>query len=161
MAAAAPGPRLYCPRRPERTLLYRALADSFERFLGVYEKRFEPTHGYLRRAVAPAVYRYLDCGIFAHGAARAHCAECGHDVLIASIALGILSAGARLFEGLYIALWCVGPFQRTPPVDFAGVTPEGAASLVPLVYLGIGAALLVWALGVEVRRRLTGEARFA
>ena len=83
MAAAAPGPRLYCPRRPERTLLYRALADSFERFLGVYEKRFEPTHGYLRRAVAPAVYRYLDCGIFAHGAARAHCAECGHDVLIA------------------------------------------------------------------------------
>ena len=77
-----------------------------------------------------------------------------------AIALGILSAGARLFEGLYIALWYVGPFQRTPPVDFAGVTPEGAASLVPLVYLGIGAALLVWALGVEVRRRLTGEARF-
>lgn len=64
-------------------MLYRALADSFERFLGVYEKRFEPTHGYLRRAVAPAVYRYLDCGIFAHGAARARCAECGHDGLIA------------------------------------------------------------------------------
>ena len=83
MAAAAPGPRLYRPRRPERTLLYRALASQFERFLGVYEERFEPTHGYLRRSVERAVYRYLDCGIFAHGAARAHCAECGHDFLIA------------------------------------------------------------------------------
>ncbi len=83
MATAAPGPRLYRSRRPERTLLYRALADQFERFLGVFEERFEPTHGYLRRSVAPAVYRYLDCGIFAHGAARAHCVECGHDVLIA------------------------------------------------------------------------------
>ncbi len=83
MATAAPGPRLYRSRRPERTVLYRALADQFERFLGVYEERFEPTHGYLRRAVAPAVYRCLDRGIFAHGAARAHCAECGHDVLIA------------------------------------------------------------------------------
>ena len=83
MVNAAPGPRLYRPRRPGRTVLYRALADQFERFLGVYEERFEPTHGYLRRSVAPAVYRYLDCGIVAHGAARAHCAECGHDALIA------------------------------------------------------------------------------
>jgi len=64
MATAAPGPRLYRSRRPERTLLYRALADQFERFLGVYEERFEPTHGFLRRSVAPAVYRYLDCGSY-------------------------------------------------------------------------------------------------
>jgi hypothetical protein len=83
MATAAPGPRLYRSRRPERTLLYRALADQFERFLAVYEGRFERTHGFLRRSVEKAVYRYLDCGIFAHGAARAHCAECGHDVPIA------------------------------------------------------------------------------
>ncbi|MEO8196039.1 MAG: transposase zinc-binding domain-containing protein [Thermoanaerobaculia bacterium] len=83
MATTAPGPQLYRSRRPERTLLYRALAVQFERFLGAYEERFEPTHGYLRRAIEPAVYRYLDCGIFAHGAARAHCAECGHDALIA------------------------------------------------------------------------------
>ncbi|HNU83997.1 MAG TPA: transposase [Thermoanaerobaculia bacterium] len=83
MAAAAAGPRLYRPRRPERTVLYRALAAEFERFLGVYEDRFERTHGYFRRAVEKAVYRYLDCGIFAHGVARAHCSECGHDVLVA------------------------------------------------------------------------------
>ena len=55
MATAVPGPRLYRPRRPERTLLYRALADQFEHFLGVYEERFEPTHGYLRHCVEGAV----------------------------------------------------------------------------------------------------------
>ncbi|MGH9362139.1 MAG: transposase zinc-binding domain-containing protein, partial [Thermoanaerobaculia bacterium] len=83
MATAAPGPWPYRPRQPERTVLYRALAHHFERFLQVYEERFEPTHGYLRRSVESAVYRYLDCGIFAHGVARAHCAECGHHLLIA------------------------------------------------------------------------------
>ena len=64
-------------------MLYRALAQHFERFLQVYEERFERTHGYLRRCIQTAVYRYLDCGIFAHGVARAHCEACGHDFLIA------------------------------------------------------------------------------
>ena len=41
-----------------------------------------------RRARAPAVTerelgRYLDCGIPVHGCARARCADCGHDFLIA------------------------------------------------------------------------------
>lgn len=83
MAAAASGSRLYRPRRPERALLYRALADPFERFLAVCEERLERAHGFLRRSVEKAVDKYLDCGIFAQGAARAHCAECAHDLLIA------------------------------------------------------------------------------
>jgi hypothetical protein len=83
MATVAPGPRLYRSRRPKGTLLYRAPADQFEHFLGAYEERFEPTQGYLRCSVEPVDYRYLDCGIFAQGAARAHRAECGHDALIA------------------------------------------------------------------------------
>lgn len=32
-------------------------------------------------APGPRLCRDLDCGIFARGAARAHCAECGHDAL--------------------------------------------------------------------------------
>lgn len=77
-----------------------------------------------------------------------------------AVALGVLSAGPRLFEGLYIALWYVGPFQRTPVVDFAGVTGADSARAVPFVFVAIGAALLVWALALELRRRSTGEARF-
>ncbi len=64
LSATASSARVYRPRRPERTVLYRALAQHFERFLHVYGERFLHTHGYLRGCVEPAVHRYLDCGIF-------------------------------------------------------------------------------------------------
>lgn len=68
--AAAASTRVYRPRHPERTVLYRALTHHFEHFLRGYEERFLATHGYLRSCVEPAVHRYLDCGIFDQGIAR-------------------------------------------------------------------------------------------
>ncbi len=125
MATAAPGPGLYRSRRPERTLLYRALANQFERFLGVYEERFEPTHGYLRRSLAPAVYRYLDCGIFAHGAARAHCAECGHDVLIAfSCKLRCLCPSCHQKRELLWAEWASELLAEVPHRQVVFTVPK-------------------------------------
>ena len=44
--AGTAGP--YRPRHPERTVLYRVLAQHFERFVQVYDERFAPT-----RASAP------------------------------------------------------------------------------------------------------------
>jgi len=41
--------RIYRSHRPESTVLYRALAHHFERFLLVYEEQFQERHGYLRR----------------------------------------------------------------------------------------------------------------
>jgi hypothetical protein len=38
MATASAGP--YRPRYPERTVLYRVLAQHFERFVQVYDERF-------------------------------------------------------------------------------------------------------------------------
>ncbi len=73
----------YRPRRPERTVLYRVLAQHFERFVQVYDERFAPTHGPLTQGAQEAVYRYLDCGIFANGFARVRCGECGHDFFVA------------------------------------------------------------------------------
>ncbi len=73
--ATASSPRVYRPRRPERTVLYRSLALHFEHFVQVYEERFLHTHGYLRGYVEPAVHRYLDCGIFDQGVARVRCKE--------------------------------------------------------------------------------------
>ena len=67
---------------------------------------------------------------------------------------GAMACNCSICQRKGSLLWFV------PRAQLQLLTPEGAASLVPLVYLGIGAALLVWALGVEVRRRLTGEARF-
>jgi len=75
--------QIYRPRHPERTVLYRALAYHFERFLLGYEERFEASHGYLRRCVEPAIHRHLDCGIFDHGVARVRCPDCRHEFLVA------------------------------------------------------------------------------
>ncbi len=45
IARASSSSRVYRRRRPERTLLYRALAHHFEPFLLVYEERFQHRHG--------------------------------------------------------------------------------------------------------------------
>jgi hypothetical protein len=81
--AAITSAQTYRPRHPERSVLYRALAHHFERFLLVYEDRFQDGRGYLRRCVEPAIHRYLDCGIFDQGAARVRCPDCRHEFLVA------------------------------------------------------------------------------
>ena len=53
---------VYCPRHPERTVLYRVLFHYFDRFLSEYESRFEKGYGFLRPIVKEVVERYLDCG---------------------------------------------------------------------------------------------------
>ena len=72
--------RLYRRRAPEKTVLYRALAQHFETFFLVYEERFEKTFGYMRTIVRDTVYRFLDCGILESGFARARCTGCGYEV---------------------------------------------------------------------------------
>ena len=61
--ASLPHSVTYRPRCPERTVLYRVLAQHFERFVQVYDERFAPTHGPLSQGAQEAVYRYLDCRI--------------------------------------------------------------------------------------------------
>ena len=71
-------PGIYRPRHPERTALYRVLFHNFDRFLTVYESRFEKECGYLR----PVVERYLDCGNPRSGFARIHCPDCHGEHLL-------------------------------------------------------------------------------
>ncbi|MGB6336602.1 MAG: transposase zinc-binding domain-containing protein, partial [Thermoanaerobaculia bacterium] len=98
--------RVYRARRPERTVLYRALAHHFDRFLLVYEERFQATHGYLRHCVEPAVHRYLDCGIFDQGVARIRCPDCRHEFLVAfSCRLRALCPSCHQKRELLWAAW--------------------------------------------------------
>jgi len=77
---AAPGTRCYQRRRPERTLWYRTVQTHFETWLECSSQHFEDTPpAYVERAFR----RYLECGILAHGFARAYCDECKLDFLIA------------------------------------------------------------------------------
>jgi hypothetical protein len=77
----ASGATPYRRRRPERTLLYRTVQTHFETWLALRRGEFDDADvvpGYVEREFR----RYLECGILAHGFARARCAQCGHDFLI-------------------------------------------------------------------------------
>jgi len=79
-------PKLYNPRHPERTLLYQTVAQHYETWLelastGQFDGQGDcPTPKlYVRQAFG----KCLECGIFAHGFARARCDDCGHDYFVA------------------------------------------------------------------------------
>ena len=68
---AHPGskPKLYNPRYPERSLLYRTIAEHFETWLelasaGQFDGQGD--HHTVRSYVRQAFRKYLECGIFAH-----------------------------------------------------------------------------------------------
>ena len=79
-ACASPRSAVNRRRQPARTLLYRTVQTHLATWLTLQEGG--------AGASAPATTerelgRYLDCGILVHGFARARCAACGHDFLIA------------------------------------------------------------------------------
>jgi len=78
-----------------------------------------------------------------------------------AVALGILSGGPRLFEGLYVSAWYLGPLQHAWPLDFAAIDPRAVAAAVPWLALLLSLPLLAAAVAAERRRRDAGTARFA
>ena len=80
VAARCPPP--YRRRQPERTLLYRTVQTHFATWLALQRDGCDdddPVPAHVEREF----HRYLECGILAHGFARARCGQCGHDFLIA------------------------------------------------------------------------------
>ncbi len=77
---AAPQPQRYQRRRPEQTLWYRTVQAHFATWLELSSGPYgESPPAYVERSFR----RYLDCGILAHGFARAWCDTCQHEFLIA------------------------------------------------------------------------------
>jgi hypothetical protein len=82
LRAGARAPARYRPRRPSESVLYRCVQQHLETWLAHCRDSHDdewsvPEH------VEREFRRYLDCGILAHGFARARCGQCGHDFLIA------------------------------------------------------------------------------
>ncbi|MCP3877749.1 MAG: IS91 family transposase, partial [Sulfitobacter sp.] len=71
---------MYRRRRPAETPLYRVVQEHLETFLSLAD---DPMGNGLPGYVEPEFRKYLQCGILMHGFARARCAECGHDFLVA------------------------------------------------------------------------------
>jgi hypothetical protein len=59
-----------------------------------------------------------------------------------ALALGVWSGTSKFFEGLYTALWYVGPLNRVPGFDFTGSANGPQAGRYALLYLGVAATLV-------------------
>jgi hypothetical protein len=72
-----------------------------------------------------------------------------------ALALGVWSGTSKFFEGLYIALWYVGPLNRVPGFDFTGSANGLQTTRFALKYLGV-AVTLVGAAFFRRSRQLRG-----
>ena len=64
-----------------------------------------------------------------------------------AVACGVFSGVSTLFEGLYLPLWYLGPFNKLPVLDFAGASGAGR----PLAYLTLAAVLVCATLAARRR----------
>ena len=81
--SAAKNDKVYQPRNPRATKLYKLVSNNIDEFLQVYPERFEQKYGRLRPEVRETLQKYLRCGILSYGFARVRCEECHHEYLLA------------------------------------------------------------------------------
>ncbi len=79
--------RVYRPRQPRESPLYRLVERSFDEFNCVYAGRYQKRYGFWRPVVADAAAKFLPCGDLRHGFARVRCGTCRHEFLVATGAL--------------------------------------------------------------------------
>jgi hypothetical protein len=79
-ARACGAPAIYHRRQPERTVLYRLVQAHLATWLALHH---DGLGGHTPALTEREFRRYLECGTLAHGFARARCADCGHDYLVA------------------------------------------------------------------------------
>ena len=81
-AKTKPGTAAYRRRQPERSAVYQLVQGHLETWLASCRHMDEdgfPVAAYIEQDFR----KYLECGILAHGFARARCAGCGYNFLIA------------------------------------------------------------------------------
>jgi len=72
----------YRRRRPETTTLHRIVREHLETYVSLANEA-DPMGDGVPDHVEKEFRSYLTCGILAHGFARARCASCGYDFLVA------------------------------------------------------------------------------
>lgn len=75
--------KVYHPRRPEESLLWKLFHNHFESFEKCYEEKFEKKYGFFRPVIGDVVREYLKCGDLTEGFARVRCSDCGNEYLLA------------------------------------------------------------------------------
>jgi hypothetical protein len=68
--------RVYRPRRPRESPLFRLVEHHIEDLLRQWPQRFARTHGPLCPVVERVLREFLKCGLAQHGFGRAFCETC-------------------------------------------------------------------------------------
>ncbi|EPC5782357.1 transposase zinc-binding domain-containing protein, partial [Citrobacter freundii] len=117
--SATSKPKLYNPRHPERTLLYQTVAEHYETWLelasaGQFDGQGD--HHTPKPFVRKAFAKYLECGIFAHGFARARCGGKGRGVCPSCTTRRMVETAAHLndhvFPRLPVRQWVLSVPKR-------------------------------------------------
>jgi hypothetical protein len=69
-----------------------------------------------------------------------------------ALGLGVWTGTSRFFEGLYTAIWYIGPLNRVPGLDFSGGGSGPLAGRFAWLYLGVSALLLTSAFARRARQ---------
>jgi len=75
--------RVYHPRNPQASPLWKALSHHYDQFEHDYAERFERKYGFFRPVIREVVHEYLNCGDLKQGFARVRCPDCAHEYLLA------------------------------------------------------------------------------
>ena len=73
--------KVYVPRQPEKTPLFKVVRENLETFLQEAELR-SPLGNGVPEFVEEEFHKFLTCGALAGGFARLKCEGCGHEKLV-------------------------------------------------------------------------------
>jgi hypothetical protein len=98
-SSAAQEHKIYRPRNPKDTSLYRIVESFFPRLKEEYEEKYERQYGPWRAVVDKVVGEYLRCEDLWWGWVGAHCDKCGKDMLVSFSCKGRFSVHAATQKG--------------------------------------------------------------
>jgi hypothetical protein len=75
--------KIYHPRKPQESPLWKLLNNHYDSFEQGYDERFETQHGFFRSIISEVVHDYLLCGDLKNGFARVRCNDCSEEYLLA------------------------------------------------------------------------------
>ena len=107
--------KVYRPRDPQSTPLYRLVETFYEEVKGSWEERFERLYGRWRGFLDRVVSSYVDCGNYSCGFARVRCPECASEYLVAfscqtrSFCPSCAAKRAALFGAYLVKERCASP----------------------------------------------------
>jgi hypothetical protein len=74
--------KVYQPRQPRQSPLYKLIERHFPEFQRIYKQRYQDRYGLWRPIIGEVVRKFLTCGDLHFGFARVRCKDCHHEMFV-------------------------------------------------------------------------------